>query len=191
MALPIILQVLNRDKDKPPLLRLLLQFLRPHHRAVVAHDLTAQPARFQPRKPQQVNRRFGMPVALQDAVLFRQQREHMPRTAEVGRLRVVVNALHRRDGPLRRRNARGRGHVVNRYREGGFVVVGVVGDHLRELQFAHVLLRHGHTNQPFGVDRHKVDVFERGELRRANQIALVFAVGVVGNHNQFPRPESL
>ena len=64
------------------------------------------------------------------------------------------------------------------------MVVGIAGDHLRQGELGDVLVVHGHANEAFGVGCHEVDVLGGGELRRANEVAFAFALGVVGTHDE-------
>ena len=49
---------------------------------------------------------------------------------------------------------------------------------------ASLAMVHGHANEAFGVGCHEVDVLGGGELRRANEVAFVFTLGVVGTHDE-------
>ena len=184
MRFAVFLQVFDRDERQAPFFGLLGEFACAHHGAVVAHDFAAQAALLKAGEAAQIDGRFGVPIALEHAARFGEQGEHVPRAAEILRLGVGVDALHGRDRSLGSGNARGRVNVVDRYGEGRFVVVGVAGDHLRQGELGDVLVVHGHADEALGVGCHEVDVLGGGELRRANEVAFVFAFGVVGAHDE-------
>ena len=73
--------------------------------------------------------------------------------------------------------------MVDGHGEGGFVVVGVLGDHLGKRQLLAQFGGHGHADEPLAVYCHEVHVLGGGELRCADEIAFVLAVGVVGAQN--------
>ena len=90
------------------------------HGAVVVHDLADDPGRVEPRQAGQVDRRLGLPGALQHAARARPQRE------DVARLHQVLGAAARVDGhldgagPVGGRDAGGDALPrLDGYREGG------------------------------------------------------------------------
>ena len=180
MTLPIGLQVPDGDELEAPLLGHFLQLGGPHHGAVFPHDLAAQTDFLQAGQTHEVYRGLGVAVALQDAVLLGQQGEHVAGAAEVLRLGVGVHALHGGDGALGGGDAGGGVHMVDGDGEGRLMVVRVAGDHLGELELPDVFQGHGHTDEALGVGGHEVHVFGGGKLGCADEVALVFPVGVVG-----------
>ena len=187
VAAAVVLKVLDGDDRKTPFLGLFEQLGGAHHRAVVAHDLAAQAALFQSCQTAQIDRCLGVAVAGEHAAAPRNQREHMTRTAQVLGTGVRVHAAAAGKAALLGGNA-GRGvHVVDGNRKGGVVVVGVDLDHLLKAQTACDLLAHRGADESLGLCRHEVDVCGRGELRRADEVALVFAVGVVDDHDKAAR----
>ena len=179
VAAPVADQVGDGHDLHAVLRRKLDQFRGAHHRAVLAHDLAAQAALFHPREAHQVHRGLGVAGADEHAALAGLEREHMARPAEVGRGRLRRNAFHRRDGALDRGDARGRGDMVDGHGEGRVVVVGVVGDHLVEVEAVGIDLAHRHADQSLAVGGHEVDVVRRREAGGADQVAFVLARGVV------------
>ena len=128
----------------------------------------------------EINRRFRVAVALEHTVRLRHKRKHMPWPAKIGRLRVWVDHLARRKTTLFSGDARSGIHVIDRDRERRFVVVGVLDDHLRELQLLAKIDAHRHADETLAVHRHEVHVFGGGELGRTDEIALVLTIWIVG-----------
>ena len=77
--------------------------------------------------------------------------------------------------------------MVDRHGKGGLVIVGVLHDHLRNLELLHEFPGHGHADQAASVDRHEIDVLSGGELGGADEIALVFTVRVVDDQDDLSR----
>ncbi len=69
--------------------------------------------------------------------------------------------------------------------KGGAVVVSVVVNHLGKLEFPADFFAHRHADKTFAMNRHKVDVFSRGKLCGADEIAFVFSVRIIGAENDF------
>ena len=63
------------------------------------------------------------------------------------------------------------------------MIVGILADHLREVELLAPRAAHRHANKPLGVGRHKVHVLCRRELGGADAVALVLAVGGVGDES--------
>ena len=187
MAAAVVLKILDGDDGETPLLGLVEQLGGAHHRAVVAHYLAAQTALLQTGQTAQINGRLRVAVARQHAAAARDEREYVTRTAQILRLGVRVDALAAGEAALLCGNA-GRGvDMVDGDREGGVVVVGVDLDHLLKAQTACDLLAHRRADEALGLRRHEVDVLGGRELRRADEVALVLAVGVVDDHDKAAR----
>ena len=189
VAFAVLLQVLDGDKGQAKALCQFHQLGGAHHGAVLPHDLAAQSAGLQPRQAAQVHGGLGVALPLQHTVGLGQQGEHVPRAAEVLRAGVLGHAGHGGHGPLGGGDAGGGVDPVNGHGEGRLVIVRVLGDHLGNLQLLHKLRRHGHTDEALAVGGHKVDVFRGGELGRADKVALVLPVRVVGDQNDLARPQ--
>ena len=179
VAFPVVLQILDGDKSDAPLVSELFELGGAHHRAVLPHDLTAEAALLQTCQPAQVHSGFCMAVPLQNTVLFGEQGEHMPGPAEVLGLCVILDTGQRGHGPLLGGDPCRRGHMVDGDRKGRLMVVRVGPDHLRDLQAAHKCFRHGHTDQPLAMSRHKVNVFCSGKFRGADKIPFVLTVRII------------
>ena len=65
---------------------------------------------------------------------LRKQREHMSRSPEVLRSRILADHRHRRYRALCRRDAGGRRYMIDGHRKCGLMVICVVLHHLRKLQ---------------------------------------------------------
>ena len=109
----VFLQVLDCDERQAPFFGFFSELACAHHGAVVAHDFAAQAALLKASEAAQIDGRFGVPIALEHAARFGEQGEHVPRTAEILRLGVGVDALHGRNRSLGGGNARGRVDVVD------------------------------------------------------------------------------
>jgi hypothetical protein len=81
--------------------------------------------------------------------------------------------------------------MVNRYGEGGRVVVGILCDHLLEIELFAEFSTHGHTDKTLGMARHEVYILCGGKLCSADQISLILTVGVIDNYNVFASTKSL
>lgn len=184
MAAAVVLKILDGDDGETPLLGLVEQLGGAHHRAVVAHDLAAQTALLQTGQTAQINGRLRVAVARQHAAAARDEREYVTRTAQILRPGVRVDALAAGEATFLCGNA-GRGvDMVNGDREGGVVVVGVDLDHLLEAEVLWRPARSRRADEALGLRRHEVDVLSGRELRRADEVALVLAVGVVDDHDE-------
>ena len=156
---------------------------RAHHGAVVGHDFAAQAAGREAREPAEVDRGLGVAVAHEHAALLGAKREHVAGPTEVFGTRVGIERGERRAGALEGGDARRRVDVVDAHREGGLVVVGVLRDHRGEAEPVAQVARHGHADEAPAVDGHEVDVVGRGEFARADEVAFVFSVLVVGDED--------
>lgn len=107
----------------------------------------------------------------------------MTGTTEVFGTSVVGHALHRGHRALVGRNPGRRVDMVNGDRERSRMIVRIVLDHLVQVEFLGIFSRHGHADEPFAVRSHEVDIFRGGEFRRADEVAFVLAIRVVGDEN--------
>ena len=73
---------------------------------------------------------------------------------------------------------------INAHREGGGLLFGVPVGHLRQAELIAPLAGERKADQPAPMQGHEVDGLGRDELRRANQVALVLAVLVIGDDDQ-------
>ncbi len=189
VALAIFLQRLDADHLEPQPIAQLGQFGRAHHQAVLAHHLATQARLLQSGQTHEVHRGLGVPIALQHASCARHQGEHVPRAAELLGRGSGIGQLTRGQPALGSRDACGGVDMVHRHREGRLVVVGVVAHHLAQVQLRRLLLRDGHADQSARLARHQVHVLSGGELGRADHVAFVFAVGIIGAQDNAPRAQ--
>ena len=184
VGLAIVLQILDGDKAEAPFLRQLAKLGGAHHGAVFAHNLAAEADFLQARQAAEIDGGFGVAIALEHAVFLREQREHMPRATKILRLCFLVHTGACGDAAFFGRNTGGRGNVVDGNGERCFVVVGVGGDHLRQAEPLDVLGAHRHADQALGVGRHKIHVLGGRKFCSTDEIAFVFAIGIVGDENE-------
>ena len=179
MLFPVVLQHLDGDEFHIVLFGQLEQLALSHHRAVILHDLAAEPALLQSCKPQKIDRSLCVAVPFEDSVPLRLEREHMSRTSEILRLCIVICARSRCKPSLCCRYACSRFDMVYRYGERCLVVVSVFADHLRDLQLPAEFLTHRHAYEPLCHACHQVDILRRRKLCRADHIAFIFSVFII------------
>ena len=121
------------------------QLFATHHGAVIVHDLTAKSHLCQSGEPEQVYSCFGVPVPFQNAAGLGFQREHVSRTAEVAGVCFRIGCHAGCQTTLHCGNTGGGVDMVNGNGERGFMVVGVVRNHLRQSQPDNVVMVHGHA----------------------------------------------
>ena len=108
----VFLQVFDRDERQAPFFGFFSEFACAHHGAVVAHDFAAQAALLKAGEAADRRSLRCVHCARAHRPLWRAG-EHVPRTAEILRLGVRVDALHGRNRSLGGGNARGRVDVVD------------------------------------------------------------------------------
>ena len=189
MDTAVILQLLDRDEFQSVLLRQLPQVCGPHHGSVLFHDLTAHAAFGQSRQTHEIHRRLRVPVSHKDAAAPCNQRKHMARSSEILRFRRRIHALHHRIGTLCRGDPCRCVRMVDGDRKCSTVVVRVLRYHLRESQPLRHCCAHRRTDQPFRMARHKIDIFLRRKLCRANHVPFVFPVRIIRDKNDLSRPQ--
>ena len=152
---------------------------------IVIHNLATNAHRLQACQLAQIHRSFGMTCAHQDATLASTQREHMTRTTKIPGLSTLISAFLHGISTLIGGNTRGSVHMVDGYRKSGFMIIRVLGDHGAELQLIHDFARCRHANQAAGLLGHEVNGLRSAELRRHDQIALVFPILIIGYQHHF------
>ena len=148
--------------------------------AIIVHNLAADAHGLQSCQLAQINSGFGVTGAHQYTALACAQREDMSRTSEIARLCTGLSAFFHGICALVSRNTGGSVNMVNRNREGCFVIVGVVRYHSTELQLIHNLAVCRHANKSACFLSHKVNSLGSAQLGCHNQVAFVFAVLVIG-----------
>ena len=148
--------------------------------AVIIHNLAADAHGLQACQLAQINSSFGVTGTHQYTALACAQRENVARTAEVAGLCARFSAFFHGICALISGNTGGGVNMVNRNREGCFVIVGVVRYHSAELQLVHNLAVCRHADKSACFLSHKVNSFGSAQLSCHNQVAFVFAVLVIG-----------
>src|SRR5262249_11154877 len=96
---------------------------------------------------------------------------------------AILGADPRRHAEARRR--------VDRGRVRGVVLVDPVLGHERQTERVDAIARQGKADHPARLLDHEVDHFGRDQLRRANEIAFVLAIFVVGDDDELAVPDRL
>ncbi len=151
-------------------------------------DLAEDAGGLESGEAREVDRGFGMPGAAEHAAFLRPERKDMAGLDEIVRpgLRPRQGANGR--GPVVRADAGGDAFGrVDRDREIGPVHFAVLRDHALEAEFISALAHDRHADEPAAVHGHEIDCRRRRFLRGHDEVALVFAVGVVGHDHDFPR----
>ena len=163
------------------------QLRQPCHRAVAVLDLADHPGWVEAGQTSQIDRCFGVTSPLQHPALLGPQRKDVAGTAQIVGPGVGMDRHLNGAGPILRGDAGA--HPVLRTRihahgESGLVAVGVAIHHQRQIEGIEPLTLHRQADQAPCLDGHEVDLLGRGELGRADQVALVFAVLVVDHHDR-------
>ena len=150
------------------------------HRAVVVHDLANDPHRPAAGESGEIHCRLGVAGALQHTPAAGAQREHVPRLHQVvGQRGGFGQGLDGR-GAVGGADAGGdalRG--VDAGLEVGTVGLAVVEYHALDAELLQALRRGRHTDEAAAKLGHEVDRLGRGFLGGHDQVALVFAIGVI------------
>ena len=64
------------------------------------------------------------------------------------------------------------------------MVVGIGGDHLRQAELLNIFRAHRHADQALGVGRHEIHVLSGRKFCSTDEIAFVFAIGIVSDENE-------
>jgi hypothetical protein len=155
------------------------------HRAVVVHDLADDAGGGEAREAREVDAALGLTRTLEHAPGPRPQREDVS-----GRHEVFGAALGRGGhadgvGPVGGRDARGDALAgLDAHGKRGLQRGLVFLHHHGEAQAVNLLLGEGEADEAAGFAGHEVDGLGRHLLRGEHDVALVFAVFVVGeNHH--------
>ena len=157
------------------------------HGAVVADDLANHPHRRLPGQAAEIDRRFGMPGALQHAPLAGNERKHVAGTDEITRRDVRVGQQARGAAAVGGGDAGGdAGAGIDGDSERGAVRILVRGHHRRQPERFCPLPRHRHADQPARFTHHQVQHFGGGEIGDGDQITFILASLVVHHNDAFP-----
>ena len=148
------------------------------------------PAGYSAGEPREIDRGLGVADALQHAAVARAQREDVAAVAQIARHRGRIDGdADRRRAVLRAdagRHAEAR-RRVDAHRVRGAILVGVALGHRREAELVDALAGEREADHAAGALDHEVDQLGRHELRRADQVALVLAILVVGDDDELAR----
>ena len=160
---------------------------KPRHGAVGVHDLAQHGRRSEPGERREVAACFGVPGAREHAARLRDERKHVSRLHDVGRLRVGRRRHADRVRAILGRNAGG--HALRRFdrdREVRAVDRAVLRHHRREIEALGVRRSDRHADEPAAVGRQEIDLLGRHEIRGEDEIALVLAILLVDEHGHPP-----
>ena len=168
------------------------QLRHPRHGAVVVHDLADHAGRNQSRQAREIDGRFGLSCAHQHAAFAGAQREDMSGTREiVGPGAGIDGDLDGLRAIIGRDAGSDAVSCVDRLGECGAEVRGVLRRHGTEPQVIQALFGHRQANQSAPVPGHEVDGLRGDHLGGHGEIAFVFAVFVVDDHDHAPRADFL
>ena len=172
--------------------RELAQFGQPGHGAVVVDHLGQHARLRQPGQPGQVYRGLGVPGAAQDAALGITEREYVTGPGQVrsrrGRVGERSDGGSAVSGGDAGADPRPRVHAE---REGGAMMLGVVGGHLGKLEPVEFGFTHRHADHAAGVADHEGEQFGGGQARGEDDVALVLPVLIVYDHDRAARRDVL
>ena len=166
--------------------------LADHHRAVVIGQLADRRDRRQPGELAEVDRGLGVAGAHQHAAFLRDERKHVARAHEVARAHVAIGERAHGVAALLGRNAGGQPMLdVDRDGEGGAERRVVDRHHRRELQPARLVGGQRRADDAAAIANDEGHLLGRAEGSGDDQVALVFAVAVVGDDHDLAVSESL
>ena len=154
-----------------------------HHRAVLIQNLTSDSGSFEPGELAQIYNRLRMPGSNQNSTFFSSERNNVPRSPKVARLRIIVNKNRRRQCPVSSRDAGGCSvNRVNRLCHGGAVASRVLLGHHRNPKLSKSLGSGRDKRNAAPVANHEVHDLSGAGLGGNHQIPFILAVGVI-DHN--------
>src|SRR5579883_542715 len=176
-------QLRDRNHLQSVALAELLELRNPRHGAVRVHDLADHAGRLEPGERGQIDGRLGLRGAHPHAAFPRAQGKDVAGAGQVRRAAIGVDRLQDGAGAVGGRNT-GRHAVarVDRFAEGGAEIGRIRRTHQRQAEGIAPLRRERQADEPAAVGRHEVDDLRRDLLGRDGEVALVFAVLVVHDH---------
>jgi len=154
--------------------------------AGIIEDLADHPGRRPAGEPREVDRRLGVARAAEHAALLGHEGKEVSRADEVGRRarRVEDGGDGRR--PLRGGDAGLRRPVVDGHGEGGAERGGVGRHHHREVEPPGHVGQDRHADLAAALANHEVHHLGGGGVGRADEVAFVLAILVVGHDHHLP-----
>src|SRR6185437_6881128 len=147
-------------------------------------DLADDAGRHQASEARQVHAGLGLPDPLEHAPGPGAKRKDVAGTPKVRRHRGRIDGDVDRGGAVGGRDAGGHPEAplgVDAHREGGGQLLRVALGHLREAQLVAPLAGERQADEAAAVQRHEVDEVGRHHLGRADEVALVLAILVIGH----------
>ena len=128
-----------------------------------------------------------MASSLQDPPLAGPQGKDVAWAAQVRGTTAGMDGHLDCSGPILSRNARTDsvfGASINADCEGGLIAVGVAIHHQWQIEGIQALTLHRQADQAPSFSGHEIDLLGRCELGRTDQVAFVFAILIVHNHDR-------
>ena len=142
---------------------------------------------FNPAMRDEIDARFGLSGAHKHASVTRAQRKNVAGPRQILRARLRIDRGKDGDGAVGGADACGDTQSpINRFGERGAVHRGVDRRHQRQMQLVAAILRKRQADQPARVLRHEIDGFRRDLFGGHREVAFVFAVLVIDEHNHPP-----
>src|SRR5580704_11134595 len=167
--------------------RELFEVLPLGHRAIDVHDFANHPGGIESGESCEVHRGLGMSHALQHTTSPRAELVDMPGADQITRHAPRIHRHPNGRGAITRadagRHAIARGGV-NRRRERRAHGLGIHFGLWRKSQVLDALWRQRQANQTAGVEQQEIDHLRRDLFGRADEIALVLAILVIGDQHE-------
>src|SRR5450756_80642 len=175
------------DECQAVLLREALELGPASARAVLAQNLANHSGWCEAGKAGEIDGRLSVAHALEYSSLARAQRRDVSRTAQIARNGVGIDSDPDGFGAILCAHSRGDTKALVRIDADGesrAVLVGIDFALLSELELVGTFPRKRETNPPARLTDHEVDHFRPDQLRRADEIAFVLAILIVGDDDQ-------
>ena len=181
----VLNQFLHRDNLQLELVRHFYQRVAFGAIPSVVQDFGEETGGEEPRESAEIDGRFRMTRAAQNAALFGFKGEDMAGTRKIGRLRLRIGERTDRHRFFRRRDSRFCVDMIDGDGERRAKTRGVMLNHLRQFESPTCFREQRNARLTATVPQHKIDVFRRNFFRGADEVALVFAVFVVDDDDDF------
>ena len=156
------------------------QVRQPRHRSVLVHGLAENAGRVEPGEPGEIDGGLGVTGALEHPAFAVPQRKDVSGSGEVLWRGARLHDRPDRGRPIRRRDPRADPATgVHRHGECRVALIGVVGDHQRDLELVESIPHDRHADHAARMPNDERDRLGRHLLRRHDQIALVLSIRVV------------